>query len=149
LDIGCHTGFIGIELASSGAIVEGFDFEAPLVDIANRVASYLGVETFTASVAEFETFEPTGEGYDLILSFAVHGWIGLSAEVYASRIREWLRPGGYILIESQGTRTPGLVEPGFLDYVARFAATGFQEIRQGELCDDGKITRLFVLLKQL
>lgn len=106
LDIGCNTGFIGIELAYAHKVArtDGIEPNAWLCRIGEKVADFLGVRSRVRFFDQmFQDFEG-GRDYDLILSLAAfHTQDGREREGardYFDRCLDLLKPGGLILYES-------------------------------------------------
>jgi 2-polyprenyl-3-methyl-5-hydroxy-6-metoxy-1,4-benzoquinol methylase len=99
LDIGSNVGFFSIALADSVKHVDLLEYERELVDIAQLLADKEGKKNVTCICGDFKEFAPAKK-YDLVFSFAIHWWVGMSRPDYLSKIRSHLKDGGLILIES-------------------------------------------------
>jgi SAM-dependent methyltransferase len=143
LDIGCNCGFFSLLAAKHVLTVDAFDINPAFVSIAKLAQRYLERENCRFLTSSFDTFS-TPEPYDVIFSFAVHHWIGLPLPVYAERLRNLLKPGGLVLVESQDLNTH---DQDWDDKVKVLCGAGFKEIGSGALCDDGQMARRFVLLR--
>ena len=102
LDIGCNTGFFDMTIADCVNSITGIEYDKDFADIAKGTAEILelGNVTFINADANEWLKSNLHNKYSLILSFAVHGWMGITAEDYAQIISELLEPGGYLLFES-------------------------------------------------
>jgi cyclopropane fatty-acyl-phospholipid synthase-like methyltransferase len=107
LDIGSNVGFFSIALADRVKQVDLLEYEPELAEIASLLKDKEGKDNVTSICGDFKAFDP-GKKYDLIFSFAIHWWVGLSLGEYLKRIRSHLKEQGLILIESH-TLTYGQV----------------------------------------
>jgi 2-polyprenyl-3-methyl-5-hydroxy-6-metoxy-1,4-benzoquinol methylase len=145
LDIGCNCGFLALHCAPLVSEVVGIDVEPRFVAMAGVAQRHLGHDNCRFVAASFDEFH-VDEPFDVIFSFAVHHWIGLPLDTYAEHLRRLLRPGGYILFESQDLNSHDS------DWDTKFAALcdrGFSVVRRGNLCDDGTRVRAFALLRDV
>ena len=143
LDIGCNCGFIDLSLGLLAQSVDGVEYNGTLVKIANEVRDFLKRENVHFETGDFKEYR-TNKKFDVIFSFAVHYWIGLSAEEYCKRIVSLLEQDGYLIFESQNIET---VDVDFEKYCHQFEKNGMKKIREGQICDDGEITRRFLVYK--
>jgi 2-polyprenyl-3-methyl-5-hydroxy-6-metoxy-1,4-benzoquinol methylase len=143
LDIGCNCGFFALALSKSVQVIDAFDVSPHFIAIANMAKERIGRKNCNFIVSSFANFTPS-EPYDVILSFAVHHWIGMPMPEYAARLRAMLKPGGLLLVESQDLSTH---DHDWDEKLQSLISTGFEEIRSGTLCDDGLLARRHVLLR--
>jgi 2-polyprenyl-3-methyl-5-hydroxy-6-metoxy-1,4-benzoquinol methylase len=143
LDIGCNCGFLALLTSRYVEVVDGFDAGAHFISIARLAQKHLARENCRFTTCTFSEFTAT-EPYDVIFSFAVHHWIGMPIPTYAAKIRELLKPGGLVLLESQDLSTH---DRDWDEKLRQFCSAGFEEVRSGTLCDDGMIARRHVLLR--
>jgi SAM-dependent methyltransferase len=144
LDIGCNCGFFALKVAGYAGHVDGIDITPSLIRIGETVRDFLGISNCTFRASAFKDFKPT-TNYNLILSFAVHFWLGLPMREYGARLRDMLAPSGLVLLESQDITK---LDRDFENKLGDFCAAGFAEVRSGMLCDDGIMLRRFVLLQK-
>jgi SAM-dependent methyltransferase len=85
LDVGCGTGIAAAPLLARGVAVTGVEPDARMA----AVATARGVRT---EVAHFETWDPHGRTFGLVLS--AQAWHWLDPDAAARRAAEVLRPGG-------------------------------------------------------
>jgi trans-aconitate methyltransferase len=95
LDLGCGTGHLTQQIASSGATVLGIDVSEAMLDEARR--SYPALIFEKADAAAFETPAP----FDAVFSNAALHWIR-PPEAVARRVHAALRPGGRFVAELGG-----------------------------------------------
>jgi 2-polyprenyl-3-methyl-5-hydroxy-6-metoxy-1,4-benzoquinol methylase len=143
LDIGCNCGFFALAVSKSVRAIDAFDVSPHFIAIANRAKEYLGNKNCEFTVCSFQEFTPI-EPYDVILSFAVHHWIGIPMSAYAAKLQAMLKPGGLLLVESQDLSTH---DHDWDKKLQSLISAGFEEIRSGTLCDDGLLARRHVLLR--
>lgn len=144
LDIGCNCGFFALHIAPLVKHIDGVEFNRSLVQIANISKLLLNIDNTNFTAGDFNKVA-LNKKYDLILSFAVHYWIGQDIKDYSKRLWNLLNDEGLVLFESQN------IEKEDLDWdvkIAAFIKTGFIEISSGKLCDDGSIHREFSLFKK-
>jgi hypothetical protein len=99
LDIGCNVGFFGLTLAPHVGSLLGIDVDPNYIAVAQRFREYCGITNarfICTSVSDFRA----NAVYDLIISTAVHGWLGMPFGRYISMIAQWAGPSGILLIES-------------------------------------------------
>jgi SAM-dependent methyltransferase len=143
LDIGCNCGFLALHCAPFVREVVGIDVEPRFVAMANKAQGFLGRNNCRFVETSFDEFHD-GELFDVIFSFAVHHWISMPLAAYADRLRELLRPGGHVLIESQDLNSH---DADWDEKLAAVCSRAFSVVRSGTLSDDGVRVRTFVLLQ--
>lgn len=143
LDIGCNCGFLDLRLGLAAQSVNGVEHNKSLVKIAEKVKKYLGRKNISFEVGDFKNYTAKRK-YDVILSFAVHYWIGLTAEEYCKKIISMLETGGVLVFESQDIE---IDEAEFEKYCREFEKNGLNKVKEDKICDDGKITRKFSIYK--
>jgi cyclopropane fatty-acyl-phospholipid synthase-like methyltransferase len=148
LDIGCNHGYLLMGLAPRLGYGLGFDISQSCVDVGNAVATHLGHSHIELSSKPFDEFV-CDEPFDLVIACAVHHWIGVPMAEFGAKLHSYCKPGGIVLLESQGTRRVDKVEPGFEDKANAIANAGFEVIRKGSLCDDAINYREFWVLRKL
>ena len=137
IDIGCNTGFLDITLASKAKSICGIEYNESLVNIANEVIEYLDLTNVLVCQGDFLTFH-SEKKYEVVLLFAVHGWLGCSAEEGAKKIVDLLDQDGTVVFESQAWDKG---DPLYSQYCYWFEKNGMRKIRSGKICDDGKTNR--------
>lgn len=147
LDIGCNHGFLLLGLAENLSRGEGFDISKACVDVGNAVAAHLGHTHIQLHHKAFDDFVGK-QTYDLVIACAVHQWIGKPLEDFGDALAALCKPGGVVLLESQGARDLHRTEPGFADNATAISSAGFSVLRKGSLCDDSLNYREFWLLKR-
>lgn len=147
LDIGCNHGYLLIGLADRLSYGEGFDISQACVEVGTAVAEHLGIHHVHLSSKPFDKFECT-EPFDLVVACAVHRWIGMPLEQFGEKLYGFCKPGGLVLLESQGIREADKTEVGFAQNAQAIASAGFEVVETGGLCDDNVNYREFWLLKR-
>jgi SAM-dependent methyltransferase len=89
VDVGCGTGIAGRLFTDRGCQVLG-------VEPDERMAARARVHGLTVEVAAFETWQPVGRTFDLLISGQAWHWV--HPETGALRAAEVLRPGGRIAL---------------------------------------------------
>lgn len=69
-------------------------------------------------------------------------------EQFGQTLTGLTRPGGLVLIESQGRRDPAKIEEDFPEKLQVVIRTGFEVVHHGSICDDGINKRGYALLKR-
>lgn len=147
LDIGCNHGFLLVGLADKLQSGEGFDISKACVDVGNEVAKHLGYSHIKLHHKAFDDFAGKKQ-YDLVIACAVHQWIGKPLENFGDALLGLCKPGGIVLLESQGARDRFKTEPGFEDNAAAIASAGFNVLDKGSICDDSLNYREFWVFKR-
>lgn len=147
LDIGCNHGFLLLGLGERLAAGEGFDISKACVEVGNAVAHHLGYSHISLHHKAFDDFVGKKQ-YDLVIACAVHQWIGKPLEDFGEALVGLCKPGGIVLLESQGARDRHLTEPGFDNNATAIGSAGFTVLRKGSLCDDSLNYREFWLLQR-
>lgn len=147
LDIGCNCGFLDLQIADLVNSVTGLELNQDLVQIAEITKQYLKKDNCFFKNDDF-CFWNTNEKYDMIFAFAILCWIHLEPDDMARRLIGLSRNGGFLLIESHNIRSKDRLKDFDLciEYLKK---KGMREIRQGIICDDGLISRKFVLLRNM
>lgn len=148
LDLGCNAGFLGLAAATKAQAVTGIEKEPALVEIGQRVATYLNAKNCKLLCGDVNSALPDAQ-FDLVIAAAIHGWIGMPLADLGERFAKVTSPGGAVLFESQGQRSTTVVEADFEDKVRTIASAGFQVERAGQICDDRVNLRAFVILRKV
>ncbi|TBV07937.1 class I SAM-dependent methyltransferase [Phytopseudomonas dryadis] len=145
LDIGCNIGMFGLALSTRIHSYYGFDNNPLLIDVARQIASVREIGNCHFECESFEDFSLHNQGrtFDMVLSFAVHVWIGMTPGDYARTLYGLLRPGGLLVLESNRLDTN---DKDFFRNVRYFLDEGFDVRFCGRLKDDGIIERGFYVL---
>lgn len=148
LDIRSQNGALLIALASQVPLAAGIGLtEHPAEQtLARASAERLGLDSLHFVPGTLN--DCTGEQpFHLILaSEALHG-SALHWEDFGERLLALCAPGGWVLLESQGTFDLEEPEPGFADMATAIASAGFETVREIRLCDDGTSLRSAYLLR--
>ncbi len=142
-DIGCNCGFLDLSLGLLAKSIKGIEHNKTLVEIGEKVRDYLQRRNVNFEICDFKEYI-TSEKYDVILSFAVHHWIGLPIKEYCKKVASMLETSGYLVFESQNIKT---IDIDFAEYCNEFEKLGLKKVREDEICDDGCITRKFVIFR--
>lgn len=147
LDIGCNIGLFGAELSPYIQSYIGIDINKELIDIANLIKKTRKITNCEYKTCDFLNFSQNQKEatFDLVLSFAVHVWIGLPPQDYANLLYKIVTPEGHLLLESNSLHSN---DKYFFENVKYFEKSGFIIINQGIIKDDGIIERGFYLLKK-
>lgn len=134
LDIGCNVGFFDFSLAGHVKSVLGIEYDKEYVDFAKEAGKILDMSTVEIVQADFnEWVKNNTRKFDVILSFAVHHWLGASPEGYIEILDNLLNPGGYVVFESHISAT-GWNE--FAKFSEVFMKNGFEKYSSGSIDED-------------
>lgn len=146
LDIGCNIGMFGLTLAPAIDSYHGIDHTAALIDIAQALAAARRIDNCTFECNDFAAFVAGArQRYDVILSFAVHVWIGMPLDDYAAILHRLLAPGGRLVLESNNLASN---DKDFFANIQYFVNAGFRVHSRGLLKDDGIIERAFYVFER-
>ncbi|HBK46238.1 MAG TPA: hypothetical protein DDZ67_07360 [Xanthomonadaceae bacterium] len=147
LDIGCNIGMFGLTLSPAIASYQGFDHNPSLIEIARLMAKVRKIDNCRFDCMEFSEFAThrQEQAFDVILSFAVHVWIGLPIAEYAALLHGLLAPGGRLVLESNNLASN---DKEFFANIRHFTDAGLQITARGLLRDDGIIERGFYVLQR-
>ncbi len=144
LDIGSNVGFLDLEIASNVKSITGLEYSDSLVEIGNDTVKALGMKNVNFIRADYKEWQKSNtHQYDVVMSFAVHGWLEVKPEEYAIQLYKMLKKQGILLFESQQLSTDKLFE-AFLEVMQQCFVT----IKKGLLKDDGVTDRMFAVLKK-
>lgn len=99
LDIGCNTGFVSSYLSDFVRSIDAVEYNKEVFLIAFRTINYLRIENvnlFNIDIKEFQC----NYKYDLIMSFAIHRWVGLGINEYLEFLANFKKENGLVIIES-------------------------------------------------
>lgn len=93
LDIGNNCGFLDLSIDAKS--ITGVEYAKNLVDVGNTAATYLELNNVHFEQGDFTKWE-CKEIKDVVLNFAVHGWINMSAEKGGHKIKNILYKRQYV-----------------------------------------------------
>jgi 2-polyprenyl-3-methyl-5-hydroxy-6-metoxy-1,4-benzoquinol methylase len=142
LDIGSNCGFFSLHISKYVRSVDGIEFNKELVDIANATKEYLKIDNCYFHYADFRQFIFTKK-YNVILSFAVHYWIGMTMSEYSLHLSDLLNDNGFVILESQDINTK---DEDFEDKINEFCKDRFKLIYGGKIMTNNDYPRFFKIL---
>lgn len=146
LDIGCNCGFLDITIAPLVKSIDGIEYNEGLLKYARRLSRIVGVQNTTFIQGDFKEFN-TEKKYDLILSFAVHKWIGLPEREYFIKLKSFLSDKGEILFETHELET---MDKGIEENINAYISGIFEISHKQKFYDVGcKQNRIFYYLKSV
>lgn len=108
VDIACGTGQIAVPLARHVDRVLAVDLEPDMIEVGRAVADKAGIANITWQVGRAEDLDIAAHSVDLLtIGNAFHR---LDRELIAARAKQWLRPGGALVVMGYGTH-PNSSEP--------------------------------------
>jgi 2-polyprenyl-3-methyl-5-hydroxy-6-metoxy-1,4-benzoquinol methylase len=99
LDIGGNIGFFSLYLSRYVKSIDLVEQNTHLTDIGQRLAEHQGITNVNIVNEDFKKYIPSKK-YDLVMSLAIHKWVGLEFDEYLDRIHALLNKNGKVLIES-------------------------------------------------
>ena len=148
LDIGCHIGFMDMEIASLVRNVTGIEIYKPVSQLSKSIARKLNIYNATFICADFKEWESISRRkYDLILSFANYRWLGLNPQEYVTKIDSLIKHGGYVFFEGHDIMSFSDEQKEYGDYIDAFINFGFSRIKSGYSNDQESVKRIWTLLQ--
>ncbi len=131
LEIGCNSGFLSLAMAPVAKHVVGFDINPVLIEVAHKVADFLGITNADLSVVSFEDYQAAqassgdeGAKFDVVLSFANHstydGNTEQSVDDFFRKCASLTKPGGTLIFESHPPEHEGDGLPGVVETIERY-----------------------------
>jgi len=99
LDIGGNIGFFSAFLSKFVKQVDIIEQNNKLTDIGKKLLEYENITNVNVKNLDFKSYD-SKKKYDLIMSLAIHRWVGLELQEYLRKIHLLLKKGGLLLIES-------------------------------------------------
>lgn len=147
LDIGCNCGFFDMQIAESVRSVTGLEINRALVQIAEITRKHLNIRNCNFLETDFCSWH-TENKYDMVFAFAILCWIKLEPEEIAEHLLRLIKKDGWLLIESHNIKSKDRLND-FDTCIKKLKEDGMYEIWKGTTCDDGVISRRFVLLQNV
>ena len=101
LDIGGNISFFSAYISRYVSKIDVVEFDKSLTDIGEKLVKKERINNLKIHNIDFKKFYP-GYKYDLILSLAIHKWVGMDFKSYLKRIHSFLKEDGKLLLESHG-----------------------------------------------
>lgn len=99
VDLGCGSGQVTLPLAARCARVLAVDVSAPGIDRLNAKLAAAGIDTVETVTHPIETLDLPAASLDLVVSnYALHHLLDADKVRLLTRCRQWLRPGGRLVI---------------------------------------------------
>ena len=143
LDIGSNVGFFDIFIAQYVKHIDAIDINKRLIYIGNIVKEYLKLKNISFYHSSFEDFK-LDKKYDVIFLFAIYHWTSYSFPEFILKVMKFLKPNGYIIIESHNIHT---IDKNFNKRISFMENKGFKKLWEGNIKDDGDIERIFAILQ--
>ncbi len=146
LDIGSNVGFFSLYISDKVRNVDMIEINKDLVDICRKVKGKLNIENVQIFNDDFKNHK-TDKKYDLIFSFAIHRWVGMTLDSYLNRLSSLLKIKGKLLIESHIIEDRTFPLKSELDqYLNRKENNNFKIMHEGIIDDSqGDLRKFFYL----
>lgn len=99
LDIGGNIGFFSLYLSRYVNSIDIVEQNRNLTAIGKKLAKYEKINNVNITNLDFKKYS-SKKKYDMIMSLAIHKWVGLEFDEYLKRIHTLLKHKGLLLMES-------------------------------------------------
>jgi cyclopropane fatty-acyl-phospholipid synthase-like methyltransferase len=99
LDIGGNIGFFSAYIAQFAKQIDIIEQNTNLTNVCKQLLAHEAINNVSVFNVDFKEFIPQNK-YDIVMSLAVHKWVGLDFQEYLKKIHSVLKEGGFLLIES-------------------------------------------------
>jgi len=142
LDIGGNIGFFSLYLSRFVKSIDLVEQNKNLTDIGQKLAEHEKINNVKIINLDFKKYS-SNKRYDMIMSLAIHKWVGLKFDEYLERIHSLLKEGGLLLMESH------IIYNNKGDYIEPLLkkSTLFEIVERGEIDDHNGQYREFFWLK--
>jgi SAM-dependent methyltransferase len=140
LDIGCNTGFFSFYVSRYVKHLDSIELDSTFYKIANLTKEYLEIKNVELINVDIKLFKTTKK-YDLVMSFAIHGWVGIPLNEYLTLLKGLISRNGIIIIESH------ISEEDKKNLKESINQVGFHIVRSGTTDDHLGDERVFYVLK--
>lgn len=145
LDLGCNCGFLDLSIADMVHSVTGVEYNNTLVRIAEEVKNYLNKQNASFINDDYNNWSKKNTNkYDVVFSFAVHHWFGVTPYGYAKDLNNIIKPGGILYFESQDVKGDKI----YTKIVKELLLRNFSIEYEGSDMDDGMYERHYYVLKK-
>jgi cyclopropane fatty-acyl-phospholipid synthase-like methyltransferase len=143
LDIGCNSGFFSLHTSQYVKSVHGVEPNKSLNEACKLLCNYLNVDNVKIFSKRWREFKAPIR-YDLVMSLAVHKWAQMSFGEHIEKIKNMLKPQGYLLIESHHKII--YEEDAWDKKVKLIESKGFTQLWKGDSSEVGR-PREFVMFR--
>ncbi|MBS8121543.1 methyltransferase domain-containing protein [Candidatus Vampirococcus lugosii] len=99
LDIGGNISFFSAYTSRFVKNIDVVEYEGNLCDIGNELLGFENIQNVKIHNVDFKKYK-TDKKYDVVFSFAIHMWVGLSIEKYLEQIYNLMKNNGILVLES-------------------------------------------------
>ena len=99
LDIGCNSCFLSCYISNKVSKIFAVELDDSLYRLALKTVDYLGINNIELFNSDIKNYE-IPEKVDLVMSFAIHRWVGIGLNEYIDLLTKFKKEDGLILIES-------------------------------------------------
>jgi hypothetical protein len=142
LDIGGNIGFFSLYLSRFVKAIDIVEQNKNLTDIGQKLADHEGITNVNIMNLDFKKYSAKKK-YNMIMSLAIHKWVGLEFDEYLKRIHTLLEKGGLLLMESH------IIYNNKGDYIGPLLEESslFEIVDRGEIDDHNGQYREFFWLR--
>lgn len=135
LDVGGNLAFFSLYISKYVNKVVVIEYNKTLCKIGAILKKKLSRNNVIIINSDFKRFI-TDKKFDIVLSFAIHKWIGESTQKYLSRLSRHLKKDGYILIESHAGKDRQYLEREIRAHPhLKIIKQGYTDDHQGDIRD--------------
>lgn len=99
LDIGGNVGFFSAYLSNYVKHIDIIEKNKNLTKIAKELFNFEKIDNITIHNLDFKNYT-SNKRFDIILSLAIHKWVGMRLEAYLEKINYLMKDDGYLFLES-------------------------------------------------
>lgn len=99
LDVGGNIGFFSLYLSRFVKSITIVEQNHRLLNVGRKLADYEKIGNVKFIEKDFKKFT-TDKKFDVVMSLAIHKWVGMEFEDYLKKIHGLLKKGGLVLMES-------------------------------------------------
>ena len=146
LDIGANDGFLDLSVASLVDSIIGVEYNEKLSEIASEAQKMLDITNVSFINDDYNHWKKqNSEKFDVIFSFAVHIWLGVTPSEYADDISHLLSNDGLFFFESQDYSKD---ERHYKEFCCAFSSENMKLIMDKKYNDtDGTCRRICIFKK--
>lgn len=103
INLGSNLGFLDVQISNLARRIVCVEYNGVLTDIQKKVVDFYNIDNIEIHNSKMQDFK-TDEKFDIVMSLAVHMWFGYDNNEYFELLKSFVKPGGYVLLESQDVK---------------------------------------------